>query len=90
MMQDNSYPGMAPDMMGMPGSSGFPSYNNVATASFYSHMPFGASGYMNTFGGSPLVPPGMHPMDMMGYGSHTGSFPRQNNMPTYYSEAFYN
>lgn len=64
--------------------------NNVATASFYSHMPFGNSGYMNSFG-TPLIPPGMHPMDMMGYGSHTINFNRpQMNVPTYYSEAFYN
>jgi hypothetical protein len=64
--------------------------NNVATASFYSHMPFGNSGYMNSFG-TPLIPSGMHPMDMMGYGSHTINFNRPSNMnvPTYYSEAFY-
>jgi hypothetical protein len=46
---------------------------------------------MNSFGGSPLLPPGMHPMDMMGYGSHTINFnPRTNpvSMPTYYSDAF--
>lgn len=48
---------------------------------------------MNSFGGSPLLPPGMHPMDMMGYGSHTINFnPRPNlaAMPTYYSDAFQN
>jgi hypothetical protein len=71
---------------------GYPIYpNNVASASFYSHQPFHASGYMNSFGGSPLLPPGMHPMDMMGYGSHTINFnPRTNpvSMPTYYSDAF--
>ena len=66
--------------------------NNVATSSFYSHMPFGNSGYMNSFGGTPLIPSGMHPMDMMGYGSHTINFnrPTNTNVPTYYSEAFYN
>ena len=34
-----------------------PNYNNVAAASFYSHMPFGSSAYMGGFGGmGPLVP----------------------------------
>lgn len=51
-----------------------PKYNSsMATASFYSHMPFRGSGYMNSFG-TPLIPAGMHPLDMMGYGSHTINF----------------
>lgn len=34
----------------------------------------------------------MHPMDMMGYGSHTVNFnpgPQTGPMPTYYSDAFH-
>jgi hypothetical protein len=83
-MPEQSYVAMGPD----PGMH--PQYNNVATSSFYSHLPFGNSGYMNSFG-TPLIPSGMHPMDMMGYGSHTINFNRPSNMnvPTYYSEAFY-
>ena len=46
---------------------------------------------MNSFGQAPLIPSGMHPLDMMGYGSHTVNFnPRSqiSTMPTYYSDAF--
>jgi hypothetical protein len=49
----------------------FQNYNNVAAASFYSHLPFGSSGYMNGFG---MAPPHRHPMDMMGYGSYSLGF----------------
>lgn len=47
---------------------------------------------MNSFGQAPLIPSGMHPLDMMGYGSQTVNFnPRSqiSTMPTYYSDAFY-
>jgi len=47
---------------------------------------------LNSFGGSPLIPAGMHPLDLMGYGSHTVNFnpgPHHSAMPTYYSDAFH-
>jgi hypothetical protein len=64
----------------MPSYYGMPNnYNNIAAASFYSHMPFGSSAYMGGFGPmSPLVPMQQYPMDMMAYGSHTMNF----NTPT--------
>jgi hypothetical protein len=63
------------EMYGMPQINSFQNYNNVAAASFYSHLPFGSSAYMNGFGGGgSLMPQNRHPMDMMGYGSYSGGF----------------
>ena len=47
-----------------------PNYNNVATASFYSHLPLGQSGYFNPNPSQNNLN-WLKAMDTVGYGSHT-------------------